>query len=122
VQDRWSSWKSGDLTAFGRGVHEKYQGWSNIHPLPLNKEQWLKNLGELKEKSQIENYDLYPARITVTENAAVVDYYCWLDLRQLAADSKPLQRINVKNVEFYIREGSKWLLIGDMGVMYDGTK
>ena len=75
VEDGWTKWKAGDLTGMMATVHDKYQGWSDDSSLPMSKEQVIQFYQEMKDMMKIDHFGLNPARIVVTENAAVVDYY-----------------------------------------------
>ena len=114
VEDSWAKTKSGDLNGMFAYIHEKYQGWNKEDPLPTTKEQvitWFKRITEI---SKLDNYELNPARITVVDNAAVVDYYLWYQVSIQKGDKKDLKTYYGKNAEFYVKEGGKWQLLGDM--------
>jgi hypothetical protein len=121
VEDNWLKTKTGDIDGMAATIHEKYQGWNNELPLPANKEQVLKIYKYLNEVSKLTDYTINPARITVTDNAAVVDYYFSFQLSTPAGDKKAVKIYTGKNVEFYIKEGGKWLLLGDM-TAYDDNE
>lgn len=52
-----------------------------------------------------------PARITVIDNAAVVNYYFTVSETITMGDEKKQQEFKDKNAEFYVKEGGKWLLL-----------
>lgn len=116
VQDDWASWQSGDTEGAFNNVHEKYLGWNNDDPLPINKEKWIKMYEKFKEISKIEYYDLEPARILVEGDNAVVYYYFEFYTTITWEDEKKEKSIEGRNVEFYIKDGGKWMLLGDMSV------
>lgn len=118
VENNWAKWISGDLDGLALNIHEKYQGWSSIMPLPLNKEELFKLYRKLKETSKVENLNINPARISVTDNSAVVDYYFSFQITPLTGEKKIGMTMTGKYVEFYVKEGNRWLLMGDMTV-YD---
>ena len=114
VEDSWAKTKAGDINTMFGYIHEKYQGWNEDDPLPVSKEQvtnWFKKIFEM---SKLDDYVLNPARITVTENAAVVDYYVWYQVSFQQGEKKEVRSFKGKNAEFYVKEGGKWLLLGDM--------
>lgn len=116
VEDSWTKWKAGDSEGATACIHEKYQGWSDDAPLPMTKEKVIQWSQEMKNIMKIEFYSINPARIVMTENAAVVDYYFMLSATYTWGEKKEMKESQGKNVEFYIKEGGKWLLLGDMTV------
>jgi hypothetical protein len=116
VEDGWMKWTTWDMEGYVAVLHEKYQGWSNDSPLPLTKEMVKKTFQEYKNSMLLEHYEINPARITVTENAAVVDYVFYYEMTYTRGDKKELQEWYGKNVDFYIKESGKWLLLGDLTI------
>ncbi len=114
VEDGWAKWKAGDIQGSIAYLHEKYQGWNDQSPLPITKEKALQRSLEMKDKFKIDYFSLNPARIVITENAAVVDYYYWYEATYTRGEEKELIEEYGQNVEFYIKEDGKWLLLGDM--------
>jgi hypothetical protein len=120
VQDTWKGWKAGDATAVMASVHEKYQGWSDQSPLPMGKQSMLEWYNSMKETMKISYYNIEPARIVVLKSAAVVDYYGYFNVSWDMGDDKGSKEIKGKFVEFYVKEGDKWLLLGDMMAHEEG--
>jgi len=116
VENSWIKWKSGDFTGMASFIHEKYQGWNQDNPLPMSKEEVMNLYNLMKDNYKLNSYLINPARITVTDNAAVVDYYFQYQLTLTDGEKKFLKRYDGRNVEFYVKEGGKWLLLGDMTV------
>jgi hypothetical protein len=122
VEDSWLKVKSGNIDGMGANIHEKYQGWNNEAPLPVNKEQMLKMYKKMNEISKLEDYGINPARIVVTDNAAVVDYYFWVQETNTVGEKKSMEEVYGKNIEFYVKEGGKWLCLGDLTVFNENKK
>jgi hypothetical protein len=122
VEDNWLKTKTGDIDGMAANIHEKYQGWNNEAPLPMNKERVLKVYKKLNEISKLEDYSINPARIVVTDNAAVVDYYFWCQVSNMVGEKKAMEESHGKNVEFYVKEGGKWLLLGDLTLFNENEK
>jgi hypothetical protein len=114
VEDSWTKWKAGDVEGSIASIHEKYQGWNDESPLPLNKEMVKAWFNEMKEKGKVDFFRLNPARIVVSGNAAVVDYFFDLSVTYAVGEEKKQETAKGRNAEFYIKEGGKWLLLGDM--------
>jgi hypothetical protein len=116
VENAWTNWKAENIEASTGYLHEKYQGWSNQSPLPVNKENVIKQFQEMKGFFKVDYFSLNPARIAVTENAAVVDYYYSYEATYTRGEKKELIEESGQYVEFYIKEDGKWMLLGDMTV------
>jgi Domain of unknown function (DUF4440) len=114
VEDSWAKWKAGDIQGTLACLHEKYQGWNDQAPLPMTKEMVMQRYQEMKDVFKINYYGLNPARIVITDNAAVVDYYYWYDGTYMQGDKKEPVEDHGQNAEFYVKEDGKWMLIGDM--------
>jgi len=116
VEKSWESWAGGDVEGTLADIHDKYQGWNHEEPLPLGKEKVKKLYTMMKEMMKIEFYNLEPARIAVTDNAAVVDYYFGFFSIWTYGEKTIEKEVKGKNAEFYVKENGKWMLIGDMTV------
>lgn len=119
VQDTWKSWKTGDVNVMAANFHDKYQGWSDESPLPIGKASMLEWYNSMKDALTVSYYSIEPARITVLKSAAVVDYYCSFNMSWNMGGEKGTEEVKAKIVEFYVKEGDKWLLLGDMMVHDD---
>ncbi len=116
VEDGWALWSKGDMEGSMALFHDKYQGWNQEEPLPMNKKKLEKWYTSMKDMMKVQYYDIQPARITVTENVAVVNYYFSAYMVFTWGETKTEEEVKGKNVEFYIKEKGKWLLLGDMTV------
>jgi hypothetical protein len=116
VQDSWSKWKAGDIDGMAALFHNQYQGWDSEIPLPLDKTEVIAMYKELKTQENIESYSINPARIVITKTSAVVDYYFNFTMITTGKEKQEKTSVKGKNVEFYIKEDGKWLLLGDMTV------
>lgn len=119
VADGWKAFQDGDIESTKALIHDKYQGWSNEFPLPMNKAKVLKHYTMMKDLMEVMYTDIEPARITVVGNAAVVHYYFTFAAIYTMKDKKVDREIKGKNAEFYIKEKGKWILLGDMTAIMD---
>jgi hypothetical protein len=119
VQDTWQAWNSKDVAKLAGNVHEKYQGWSDDSPLPVGKQTMIDWFNGMKDAVTFNYFDIQPARITVLNTAAVVDYYYHFNASWKMGDATKTEDMKGKIVEFYVKEGGKWLLLGDMMVHDD---
>lgn len=117
VENSWVTWTAFDIEGFAAILHEKYQGWNNNIPLPITKEMYKKELLEMQKRMKFGFYEINPARIVVTENAAVVDYYFVYETIDTQVEKAAKQESSGKNVEFYTKEGGIWLLLGDLTII-----
>ena len=122
VQDMWKAWQDGNATGVAAALHEKYQGWADEDPLPTSKQKLVEWYTSMKDAMKITRYDIEPARITVLKSAAVVDYYYYFSLSWSMGDEKGSKEVKGKVVEFYVLEGGKWFLLGDMMVHTEGDE
>jgi hypothetical protein len=120
VMKSWESWAKGDVESALEVFHEKYQGWSDEHPLPVGKEKIGKYFSMMQEMMKVEFLDLEPARITVVDDAAVVNYYFSFYATYTMGEKSKSEEVMGKNVEFYVKEGGEWLLLGDMTLHKSG--
>ena len=88
VQDTWKAWKSGDVKATFQTFHEKYQGWSDDSPIPIGKASLQEWFSSMKDMMTLNFYNIEPARITVLKDAAVVDYFYYLNMSYAMGDEK----------------------------------
>jgi hypothetical protein len=116
VEDIWSKWKANDVAGAAANIHEKYQGWNGEMPLPIGKEKMTQMFQDMKDMEKLDYYSIDPARITVSGDAAVVDYYFNYTVTRTMGTEKKQVHERGKNVEFYVKSGGKWLLLGDMTV------
>jgi len=116
VEGEWSSWKNGDVAGMTAVLHEKYQGWNAEDPLPSTKAMISEYFTMMKDSFKGGSMSINPARITVTENSAVVDYFYSFRVSYGEGDKKETKEFKGRAVEFYTKEGGKWLLLGDMMV------
>lgn len=114
VQETWKGWKAGDAAVVAASFHDKYQGWSDDSPLPVGKQAVMDWYNSMKDSMKMSFYSVEPARIVVLKSAAVVDYYYSFNVSWTMGDKTESKDMKGKIVEFYVNEGGKWLLLGDM--------
>ncbi len=114
VEKSWADWKNKDESVINTLFHDKYQGWNLEDPLPSDKKDVQASFMEMKEMFDLNYYVIRPARIAVTENAAVVDYYYSMYYTRKDGEKKKTDKEKGKYVEFYVKEGGSWKLLGDM--------
>ena len=106
----------GDLDGYFANFHDDYEGWNNLEPLPVNKtlSKQMMPSAEMMESFKLNYSMINPARIVVSDDAAVVHYvFQWSATNTTDDGTFPISRSG-KNTEFYVKEGGAWLLIGDM--------
>lgn len=110
VEDNWAAWAEGNLDALMAGMHDGYLGWNTGDPLPVCKMRSEKQYKKAFEKMTVIDYDLIPARISVEDDAAVAHYF-WSATLKYGEDN--VVKVSGRYVEFYVKDGKKWLLLGD---------
>jgi hypothetical protein len=113
-ENSWKNYKAGNISFIAAVTHPKYQGWDDQSPLPYSKEKVIQLLEENKTKASVDFYEIEPARIVVTENAAVIDYYYNYSMTVTQNDKKEVVKRKGMYVEFYVKEKGSWLLLADM--------
>ncbi len=113
VQNTWDNWKTKNVDGISATLHNKYQGWSAEAPLPMGKQELVQWFTGMKDMMKMNYYFISPARITVTANAAVVDYYYEFSGEYTMNGKTFPEESKGKSVEFYVKEEGKWLLLGD---------
>jgi hypothetical protein len=111
VESGWNAWTEKNLDKLLVNMHEQYMGWSNDSPLPMSKASVEKYFRKSLDKFSDMEFTINPARIVVTENAAVVHYYYSYSLKY-GEEKKPF-KAQGKYVEFYVKKGTSWLILGD---------
>lgn len=114
VENGWKAWKSGDSNGAFKGVHEKYLGWNHDDPMPISKAKWKNQYEMWSSYMKVQYYDLEPARIVVEDNSAVVYYYFEFSSVIDKDGMKKNRNMEGRNVEFYVKDGGDWMLLGDM--------
>ena len=115
VEDSWANWKKKDPSTMNY-FHESYQGWNSEDPLPMGKTEVEKSFNASKDMMDIKYYTISPARIAVTDNAAVVHYYFSVYSTWKDGDKTTEHHHKGKYTEFYVKDGGSWKLLGDMTV------
>ena len=119
VENMWENWKTGDLNAAFANVHEEYLGWNNSNPMPMSRTKWVEPMKETIDNYLNRNYNIEPARILVINNAAIVHYYYSFSYVYDDSDKMQKSKHHGKWSAFFIKDGGKWFLIGDMTVEMD---
>lgn len=109
IEASWANWKDGDLDGALAIFHEGYLGWSDEYPMPADKAKVTKMWNMMKDSYEVMFYDLEPVRIVVVGDAAVAHYYFNFYANFMGKEKS----VKGKNSEFYIKKGSKWMLLGD---------
>ncbi len=114
VENGWAAWASGNMEGAFDGIHDKYLGWNNERPLPMSKAKWQEMYKKYSEFMKVQYYDLEPARIVVEGDNAIVYYYFSFYSVFEMGDIKEEEDVKGRNVEFYVKDGGNWLMMGDM--------
>lgn len=119
IEAGWEAWKTGDSDGAFKGIHDSYLGWNNEDPMPMSKEKWMRQYNEMKENVTVNYYDIEPARINVDGNNAAVYYYFEFSMTYKKGEMEKDMNMDGRNVEFYVKDGGKWMLFGDMTYIDD---
>jgi hypothetical protein len=111
----------GDFDGYFANIHDDYQGWNNHIPLPVDKALYKQMMpsAEMMESFKLSYSTVNPPRIVVLDDIAVAHYvFSWSGTNKNDEGTVPISSSG-KNTEFYVKEGGKWLLIGDMTFIHN---
>ncbi len=112
VQDYWKPFAAGDAAGMLSYFHADYQGWDINDPLPGTKADTEKGLNHFLKNNSIVMYTIKPVGINVQSNFAIVHYY--YQMRVKNAEGKE-SGTSGRWTDVLIKQGDRWLLIGDSG-------
>ncbi|MFO7615818.1 MAG: nuclear transport factor 2 family protein [Bacteroidales bacterium] len=110
----WKDYQNQNWDGVAAYMHPNYQGWDDQSPLPYSKEKAMQMIKERFTTVKLTSYDIEPARIVVLKDAALIDYYYSYTIVSMQGDKKEFKELKGMFVEFYVKEGGKWLCLGDM--------
>jgi ketosteroid isomerase-like protein len=109
--DMWAALAKGDVAAFLEFVHPDYMGWDDNEPLPSTKTEVQKWLQLFMSGRKVSGYDIKPVGIRVFGDFAILDYYY-----SMAVESDGKKKMEEGRwTDIVMKQGGKWLLIGDNG-------
>lgn len=126
-QDVWKTetaitdlWLKGDWKSALAYYDDSYQGWPNRSPIPIPKENMAANMNyNMSEGGKLLFWNAVPMVIWVKNNFAYTDYYyraVWQD--------KDGKKTNEHGhwLDILMKNGDKWVLVGDHGGADPETK
>ncbi len=111
VNDYWALMTKGDITGFMEYFHKDYLGWDDESALPATKEETQKWLQYMYQGVKIPLYEIKPLGIRVYGDVAFVHYNYSL-VRESEGKKKAEQG---RWTDILLKQGNKWVLIGDNG-------
>jgi len=101
-----------DLEGFMSYFHSDYSGWSVNAAVPTNKKQVQKWIAHDFQTTKILVREINPVAIKIHGNVAIVHYY-W---SSLVKDAEGKERNESGRwTDILMKQGDKWVLIGDSG-------
>ena len=108
----WSLTKPADLEEIMSMYHPDYRGWNYMSALPGGKDRVRKWMDYMLNSGEMLIYDIRPVDIFVRGNFAFTHYY----YRIITKDKKGEEKMEAGRwTDILMKEGGKWLLIGDHG-------
>jgi ketosteroid isomerase-like protein len=111
VNDYWALLAKGDVNGFMEYFHTDYVGWDNDGVLPSTREDNRKWLNYWMQGVKIPVYEIKPLTIKIYGDVAFVHYY-FMMVREL--DGKKNTETG-RWTDILMKQGTKWVLIGDHG-------
>lgn len=112
VEAYWALDAAGKTDEFMAYFHPEYMGWSIRSALPANKETVRKFVSHGHKTSKTLVYHVQPAAIAIHDNVAIVHYY-WSQVTQASGDKE--KESSGRWTDILMKQGDKWVLIGDHG-------
>jgi ketosteroid isomerase-like protein len=112
VEAYWALDAAGDTAGFLAYFHESYSGWSNRFALPGDKATVQKFVTHGHKTGKTLVHHIQPAAIKVHGNIAIVHYH-WAQGTQ--APDQPEEHSFGRWTDILMKQGDKWVLIGDHG-------
>jgi ketosteroid isomerase-like protein len=101
----------GDVNGFLDYFHQDYIGWDNDSRVPQNKEETKKWVAYAYQGVKIAVYEIQPLAIKIYGDVAFV-HYLYSMAREI--DGKKSMESG-KWTDILLKQGTKWVLIGDHG-------
>jgi len=111
VNDYWALMAKGDINGFMEYFHADYMGWDNDSKVPSAKEDNRKWLNYWMQGVKIPVYQIDPLTIKIYGDIAFVHYY-YSFVRE--RDGKK-ETESGRWTDILMKQGGKWVLIGDHG-------
>ena len=112
VSDYWAVMAKGDLNGFMEYFHPDYMGWDNESRVPSSKEETKKWLTYAYQGVKIPVYEIDPLVIKIYGDVAFVHYY--YSMVKETQDGKKKNESG-RWTDILLKQGNKWVLIGDHG-------
>lgn len=112
VEAYWALDAKADVEGFMAYFDPSYVGWSYDSPVPGDKATVKKFITQEYQMSKTLVYDIKPVAIQVHGNFAFADYY----YMQLVKNAEgKTEEIKGRWTDILMKEGDRWMLIGDHG-------
>ena len=112
VETYWDLDTKEDLEGFLNYFHYDFSGWINGKALPTNKTTRRKFISHGFETTKSLVHDIQPVGINIFDNVAIVQYYYSWVFKDVEGKEK---NENGRWTDILMKQGDKWVLIGDHG-------
>ena len=112
VEAYWAISAEENLEGYMAYFHEDYLGWNMNTPLPGGKDNVKKWMPHWWKNSSVIIYDIEPVGIAVFGDVAVAHYYYTM---VVANDEGKERTMEGAWTDVLMKQGDKWVLIGDHG-------
>jgi ketosteroid isomerase-like protein len=112
VEAYWALDAAGNTDEFMTYFHPEYAGWNVRSALPGNKETARKFIAHGHKTAKTLVYHVQPAAIKIHDNVAIVHYY-WSQITQASGEKE--KESSGRWTDILMKQGDKWVLIGDHG-------
>ena len=111
VETYWDLLASGDIDGFLGYFHDDFSGWRNDSPLPDDKNTRAKAIKFFMSDTESLFYNIKPVAIKIHGDVAFVHYY-YVDLSRVGEEE---EMVAGRWTDVLLKQGDKWVMIGDHG-------
>jgi ketosteroid isomerase-like protein len=112
VEDYWAISSKGDVDGFLSYFHSSFSGWPNGSAAPHNKTDREKFIRHYLPKTTTALYTVAPEAIWVKGDFAFVHY----SYTEVEVDMEGKEKLNAGRwTDILMKDGNKWVMVGDSG-------
>ena len=112
IEDQWKTGMEKDTTEYDMHLHEKFLGWDNQNPMPLDKSSVQKWHRYGMENSTTLLQELYPVGIIVHGNTAVAHYFYSVASQDRKDERKT---VHSRYTDILVKENGTWRFLAWSG-------
>lgn len=112
VETYWDLGAKGEIEEFLTYFHDDFSGWNIGAALPANRDERIKIIRFSQSRNKSLFYRIQPLAIKIHGDVAFVHYY-YMDITE--DDEGNETEVQGRWTDILIKQGDKWIMIGDHG-------